>query len=121
MVRFLYYAVPLALLAVFVAVMQSGDYLKRPMGDDDDVPRYIQAVAAAVRADDWDRAGQDIEKLDKAYRIVVKRIQFSVERDALEGMALSIARAKGMIEARDKAGALAQMYEADAHWGDLGR
>jgi hypothetical protein len=119
MIRFFYYAVPVVLIAFFIAVMQSGDYLKRPMGDDDDVQRCIEKVAADVRADDWEAARRDIDKLDKAFRTVTRRIQFSVERDALEGLTLSIARAKGMIEARDKAGALSQMYEADAHWSDL--
>ena len=121
MVRFLYYAVPVVLIVFFVAVMQAGGYLKQPTGDGDDVQRYIQKVAADARADDWELARQDIEKLDTAFRAVTKRIQFSVERDALEGLTLSIARAKGMIEAKDKAGVLSQMYEADAHWNDLGR
>lgn len=121
MIRFFYYAVPVVLLIFFVAVMQAGNYLKQPRGADDDVTLYIGRVAADVRADDWDAARRDIDKLDRAYRIVTRRIQFSVERDALEGLTLSIARAKGMIEARDKAGALSQMYEADAHWNDLGR
>ncbi len=121
MIRLFYYAVPVVLLVFFVAVMQGGNYLREPLSDSDNVPLYISKVADDVRSEDWDQARQDIDKLDRAFRVVTKRIQFSVERDALEGLTLSIARAKGMIEAKDKAGALAQMYEADAHWNDLGR
>ncbi|MDT8900706.1 hypothetical protein [Anaeroselena agilis] len=121
MIRFFYYAVPVVVLVLFVAVMQSGLYLKLPTGEDDDVPRYIQKIAADVGADDWDAARQDVEKLDKAHRILTKRIQFSVERDDIQGLGLSIARAKGMIEARDKAGTLSQMYEAYAYWNDFGK
>jgi len=34
---------------------------------------------------------------------------------------MALARLTGYLEAKDKAGALAELYEAKRHWDDLGR
>lgn len=48
------------------------------------------------------------------------RVQFSSERGEINELTTSIARLKGAIMAKDKPGALMELYEAYSHWNDLG-
>lgn len=113
--------VPIMALLLFLLVMTSDWWLKRPLGQDDDVQLYFQRVRDSVAREDFVQAAAEWEKLRAAWRLVAIRVQFSVERDQLQGLTVSLARLQGAIMAEDQAGALIELAEAEEHWRDLGR
>lgn len=119
MIKLLYYLVPAIVIACFIAIMNAGAYLKEPRGAYDNVPKYFQMVEAGVKTEQWDTAQEDLDELKKAWRIVIRRIQFDVEREELNRLSANLARLEGAIEAEDKGGALAELAEAQAHWEEL--
>jgi hypothetical protein len=110
---------PIAIIAVSMIIMLSGSFLKRPRGEWDNVPKHIDTTTKAVISDDWTLAEQNESKLETAWKAVVKRIQFSSERDEINALSVSIARLKASINAKDKASALMELSETDQHWDDL--
>jgi hypothetical protein len=119
--RILITVLPIVTLALFIFVMQSGNILKRPLGEDDNIPESIDDIIIAVNNDEWDEANGRLIGLENAWSKVVKRVQFSSERDEINMLSTSIARLRGAIEAEDKAGALMELYEAYNHWTQLGK
>ncbi len=117
----LYYGVPVVILAVFVAAMNSAPYLKRSFGPHDDVPGLMAAVEAHVAAGRWDQARTDVERLIAAWETVTERIQFSVGRDKLTRISANLARLRGAVMAEDRAGALVELGEAWEQWDSLER
>ncbi|MEW6723538.1 MAG: DUF4363 family protein [Bacillota bacterium] len=114
--RILAYLFPVVLIAMFSAVFLSGSYLKRPFGAADDFAGHLDAVEMAIMADDWSRAGHELEQAKQAWQVVTGRIQFSVEREEIRGVNHSLARLGGRIQAADSGGALAELAEAREHW-----
>lgn len=112
---------PIAILAISVLIMLSGEFLKKPTGDIDNVLKYMDTVTKAVQSEDWKSAEENVSKLDNAWKIVVKRVQFSGERDEINALDVSIARIKASINVEDKTSALMELGEAEEHWIDLGR
>lgn len=110
---------PIAIIAVSMIIMLSGSFLKRPRGEWDNVPKHIDTTTKAIISDDWTLAEQNESKLETAWKAVVKRIQFSSERDEINALSVSIARLKASINAKDKASALMELSETDQHWDDL--
>lgn len=108
------------MLGLFILIMNSGIFLKNPMGEEDDVIGYLEGVGKNVMAEQWGDAGRNAAKLTKAWDTVAKRIQFSVERNEMGAFSVSLARLQGLILARNQAGALAEIYEAREHWDNLG-
>lgn len=121
MKRFVTIALPVLALCLFILVMASGSLLKRPFGFDDDVPGSIERMMQSVLNESWEQAGSDANNLITAWERVVRRVQFGAERDEINNLSKCLARLKGAIMARDKAGALMELNEAYKHWQDLGR
>ena len=121
MKKFIALFIPVMMLAVFVLIMISAPYLKQPFGDEDSVSDIIDSICSDMNEGDWIAAGEGVEKLDETWDIVTKRVQFSAERDELRAAKTGIARAKGYIEANDREGSLAELYEVKEHWIDIGR
>ncbi|GAB5989564.1 DUF4363 family protein [Clostridium tetani] len=113
--------IPIITLVIFILVMLSGNYLKRPMGKDDDVVGFIEIVIEDVNDENWEVADKNREKLEDAWNKIVKRIQFSSERSEMNELDASLARLKGAIMAKDKGLALAELNVAYEHWKSLGR
>ena len=119
--RFLLYKViPALILAIFVVLMNSGTFLKKPLGQIDNVPKYFSLLQASIRQSKWTEAADYLEKMQAAWGKVVPRIQYSEERDEINNFQHSLARMKGYVEARQKAGALAELKEVEETWNDLG-
>ncbi|CRZ34147.1 uncharacterized protein DUF4363 [Herbinix hemicellulosilytica] len=118
--KFLIYAIPITSLIIFILIMQSGNILKKPFGDNDNFPQAINDLIEAVGKEYWDVADQKVESLTKAWKKVLNRVQFSSERDEINKINICIARIKGAIMAKDKTNALMELYEAFYHWEDLG-
>ncbi|BDR66019.1 hypothetical protein N072000002_02510 [Clostridium tetani] len=113
--------IPIITLVIFILVMLSGNYLKRPIGKDDDVVGFIEIVIEDVNDENWEVADKNREKLEDAWNKIVKRIQFSSERSEMNELDASLARLKGAIMAKDKGLALAELNVAYEHWKSLGR
>lgn len=120
MKKIIYYLLPVVLLAIFVTIMLSGSYLKQPRGEADNVPGKLAIVKEDVRKADWESAQRELEGLEAAWRKVVPRIQFAMERDEINHLGINLARARAAITAGDKAGALMELEEAATHWRNLG-
>lgn len=100
--------------------MLSGSYLKQSRGEDDNVPGQLVLVKESVKNADWESAQQEIDNLKEAWEKVVPRIQFSMERNEIYLLSVSLTRAGAAITAKDKAGALMELEEAEHHWHSLG-
>ncbi len=118
--RLLIIIIPIVTLLLFILIMFSGNILKRPLGEDDDIPRSIDDIIEAVDSEAWDEADGKLQALESAWDKVIIRVQFASERDEINGLTTSIARLKGALKAEDKAGALMELYEAYNHWVELG-
>jgi len=120
--KLLFYLIPILSLAMFFAIMNGGIILKNSIGErDHHFIKYHNDIINSVKDEQWEQAISDSEKLKAAWKKKIPWIQFSVERDQINGIDVSLARLKGYLEAKDKAGALAELYEAKRHWDDLGR
>lgn len=113
--------IPLIILLVFVLVMTGDWYWKRPRGPHNDVAMHLHNVREAVLAEEWVQAETAWLQLDQAWRFTITRVQFSVERDEIRGLTLSLARLQGALLATDKSGALIELGAAEEHWHDLGK
>lgn len=119
--KFMVMAIPIVTLIIFVLIMLSADVLKRPIGEDDNMPQAIQEIIQAVNKEEWEDAYRKTDKLETAWKKVIKRVQFSAERDEINALNINIARMRGAIMAKDKANALAELSEAYEHWRDIGK
>ena len=119
--KFLVITIPVITLIFFILVMVSGNYLKQPMGKNDDVPGLIKAIAGDAANENWQLAEKNRIKLKYAWKKVVHRIQFSSERDEINAFDTSLSRLRGAIMAEDKTATLVELNEAYGHWDDLGK
>lgn len=119
--RIWYYSLPVIAIIVFVALMSGGEYLKKPLSTDDNVIGYIDSITNDIKYNQWEEARQHSKQLESAWRTVVKRIQFSVERDEVNQFEANLARLKGLLDAEEKGSAFAELSEAQLHWEGLGK
>lgn len=121
MKKFFVVAIPIVMLIMFILVMISDNLLKRPFGTDDNVPGYTQAIMQDIAKEKWTEANENTEQLSKAWKKVVRRIQYSAEKGEMDALSASIARLRGAIEAQDKSGAFMELNEIYEHWKDVGK
>lgn len=119
--KFIVAAIPIATLVIFICVMISGNFLKKSFGNEDDVAETIDKLTTEINNESWDEAIVEVDVLDIAWRKVMKRIQFSEERDEINFLTSNIARLKGAIVAKDKSDSLMELNDALSHWEELGR
>lgn len=119
--RFLVIAIPIVTLILFILVMLSGDLLKQSLGKDDNIPQSIETVIQDVNNEDWAAASKNTEQLSESWEKIIKRVQFSSERNEINDLSKSIARLRGAIIAQDKSSGLSELYEAYEHWKGLGK
>ncbi|WP_055669016.1 DUF4363 family protein [Desnuesiella massiliensis] len=113
------YVIPITVLILFVAIMKSGGFLKKPFSDKDDVLASIEALKKDIIDENWEQAEIDFEKLKTSWKIVEKRIQFSVERDEMHLIDISIARIEGALLIHDRSFAIMELSEIMEHWDSL--
>jgi hypothetical protein len=119
--KFIVSAIPIVTLVLFVCIMMSGSFLKRPFGKNDDVQQTIEKMIEDVNNEAWDKVAVEVGDLDSAWRKVIKRIQFSEERDEINYLTSNIARLRGAVSAKDKSDALMELNDAYCHWKELGK
>lgn len=118
--KFFVICIPILVLSLFILAMNSDSFLKYPLGSKDDVPGSIQALIQQVEEEKWAAAAQGVDRLSAAWKIVVKRIQYSAEKDEITDLDMNIARLKGAILAQDREDALLELFEAYEHWKNVG-
>jgi hypothetical protein len=119
--KFLVITIPIVALVVFVSIMLSGSILKKPLGKDDNIPESIQLIIQDVESENWKGASDKTENLSTAWKGLVKRIQFSSERDEINSFDASMARLRGAIMAKDKSASYIELNEVYEHWDGLGK
>lgn len=119
--KFFIIFIPVFIIAISMLIMLSGSFLKKPSGEWDNVVKHMDKITEAVTADNWTEAGKNTGDLEKAWKVIVNRVQFSSERDEIKSLSVSIARLKAAIIAEDKTSALMELNEAGQHWYDLGK
>lgn len=118
--KIFWYLIPVVTLAAFVWVMHSADALKKPPGNEEGVPYYLQLLKDDVTREDWDAATRHQAKLEEAWRSVIPKIQYTIEREEFNEVDRTVARVRGAVAARDKTEALVQINELESGWGELG-
>ena len=118
--RILLVALPVGLIALFIAVMLSAAVLKHPLGSDDDVPAWLSRVESHVMAEQWHEALEGAQKLADAFNRVTVRIQFSAQFHDILDLRAAISRAEGFVKAQNRAGAMAELAEAKTLWDRIG-
>ena len=121
MKKIIAYSIPIIMLGFFVLIMTTGQILKKPMEEGEDVAKYISIIVEDVKEENWNRAEEDRQKLATAWGKIVPRIQFSVERDEIYNININLARLRGIIMGKDQAGALAELGEIYENWRELGK
>lgn len=101
--------------------MLSGNYLKQPLGTDDNIPEIIENIIENVMDENWEEVKKNTDILETAWKKIVLRVQFSVERDEINYFTASLARLRGAILAKDKSSALIELKEAYNHWENIGK
>lgn len=114
-------AIPILTIVLFISIMLSGNFLKRSIGNEPGIPDSINAVINEVTNGNWPEASKKTLALSNLWDKVVSRVQYSSERDEINAFGVNLARLKGAIAAKDKAGSLQELLEAYEHWLELGR
>ena len=118
--KFLVITIPIATLAFFILIMLSSSMLKRTSGNNDNIPQSIQSIIQDIELENWDDANYKTDTLKITWEKVIKKVQFSSERDEINSFSTNIARLKGSIKAKDKSNSCSELNEALDHWTELG-
>lgn len=121
MKKFISFAMPITVLIVFVLLMLGGNYLKKPHNPSEDIISFVELSIEHAKSEKWDELHDDIVNIDTAWKKIMPRIQFSVERGELYNINLNIARLRGSISAKDKTSTLIELNEVIENWAELTR
>jgi hypothetical protein len=121
MKKFISYSIPIVTLTVFVLIMLSGNYLIKPRNSSEDVIAFTQISIVHAKAEKWDILKQDITSINTAWKKIIPRIQYSVQRDEIYNINLNIARLRGSITSQDKTNTLMELNEIIENWHELTR
>lgn len=119
MKKFNQYIIPTIILLLFVAIMNSGELFKKSFSSNDDVQKYIETMKKDIKNEKWQQSEIDLEKLKTAWKIVEKRVQFSVERNEMVLIDTNISRIEGAISVHDKSFIIIELEEILGHWNEL--
>ncbi|NLJ57281.1 MAG: DUF4363 family protein [Tissierellia bacterium] len=119
--KFFVISIPIFTIVLFILIMLSDKVLKNSFSNDDNIPFSIESIIIEIENDNWAEAKNKTDLLSSAWDKVVKRVQFSAEKDEISGFYKNIARLRGAILAKDKSNAFIELNEAYEHWQNLGR
>ena len=119
MKKFISYAIPIVTLTAFVLLMLGGNYLKKPQTPSEDVVAFVELSIKHAKVEKWGMLNQDIANIDTAWKKIIPRIQFSVERDEIYNISLNIASLRGSIASEDKASTLIELNQIIENWDEL--
>lgn len=95
-----YFGIPLLLLAVTMALVGTGEVLKRPQPGRD-VGERLEAVSAAAAGGRWDEARQALQPLEEEWGAMRRRLVFTVATADLEAFDAELSALRGVVEAED--------------------
>ncbi|HZK44478.1 MAG TPA: DUF4363 family protein [Syntrophomonadaceae bacterium] len=116
-----YYLIATIVLFSFAFFMNSADYLRKPTNEQNNLALHVKNLDQNILEENWDEAEHNYIQLKKAWDEIVKKIQFSVEKDEINYININIARLNAYIKVEDDDGALAELYELEEHWNNLNR
>ena len=119
MKKFITYFIPIVTLTVFVLIMLGGNYFEKPHSPSEDVIAFVNISIKHAKVENWNKLEQDITDIDFAWKKIIPRIQFSVERDELYNISLNIASLRGSISSEYKASTLIELNEIIENWDEL--
>ena len=119
MKKFFSFIPGILILALFVVIMLSGNFLKTPRNPSEDVVAFANTAIKHINNDKWQEAEDDITNLRKAWDKILPRIQFSVEKDEILSINTLIARLNGSLMTKHKPSALMSLYEILENWKEL--
>lgn len=119
--RFLLLGVPVIVLVSFAVILNLPRFGKQPKGLDDDVLLHLRLAQESVLAEDWNQALVHVENAEKAWKTVIPRIQFGVEKGDILDLTLSLARLKASAQCMDKPGCLRELAELFLYWDEVGK
>lgn len=119
--KFIIYAGSISMIVLFVAIMGSGNFLKKPLTYNDDVMKQVNLVEESVNKSQWQDAEIEINKGLASWEKVKNRIQYSVERNYLEDIEGEMASLKGAIRAKDRDTAIITIEKIRRMWRELGK
>ncbi|NMA66319.1 MAG: DUF4363 family protein [Clostridiaceae bacterium] len=106
---------------MFILIMQSGAWLKKPIGNEYDFPELVHEIIDDIKNEEWDKIAEKSLNLENTWKRILVRIQFSSERDEINFINTALSRLKGAIMAEDKTSALLELNEALSHYNQLAR
>lgn len=118
--RFLVRLIPIAALSLFVLIMLSGTYMKKPRSESENIDKFINNTISYVKSEEWNKASKEADKLELAWNKVLKRVQFSSELDQINYLSESISKAKGGIDAKDRGISLSNLIVFYEKWRTIG-
>lgn len=118
--KFIIIALPIISITIFVFIMLSGNYLKKPVLGNGDLPKLVEIIKEDIDKDQWDKAEENKMELDKVWKKITNRTQFSSERDEINALNVSLARLDGAIATKNKTIAMCELCEVHEHWDQLG-
>ncbi|WP_256860507.1 DUF4363 family protein [Paraliobacillus ryukyuensis] len=121
MKKFFLYFIPLCTLALFIFVMNSGSLLKQPLSKEDQLYKSIYQIETNVKEKDWKKANKNINYAETAWKKIVRRIQFSVEKEYIIDLNGTLSRIKGGIAARDDKAIMEEVYYFYELWHNLAK
>lgn len=115
------FLLPVLTIIIFILVMQSGSWLKKPIGDEYDFSELVHDIIENVNNGQWDKVKEKSDDLENTWRRILVRVQFSSERDEINFINTALSRLKGAIMAEDKTSALLELNEALNHYNQLSK
>ncbi|HHY11786.1 MAG TPA: hypothetical protein GX529_04065 [Firmicutes bacterium] len=119
--RILPFAIPIVVLMCFTLILNLPMPLKSPKGRDDDVLLHLKLAHESILAEDWVQALAHIENAEKAWAMVIPRIQIGVQKDDIGNLTLSLVRLKASTQCMDKPGCLRELAESFLYWDEIGK
>ena len=96
-------------------------YLKGPKEREDDVLLHLELAQNSIVAENWTEAITHIENTEKAWDMIIPRIQIGVAKDDIVNLTLSLVRLKASIKSMDKPGCMRELAESFLYWDEIGK
>lgn len=113
------YVLPIILLLIFIAIMISGKYIKKPFGKNDDVMAYIDRLKEQIAMENWHDVQKTMDKLYTAWDKVKFRTQFCMEKSKIQMFEEYLSHLEGTIKVEDSKLALIDLEVLTKTWDTL--
>lgn len=108
--------VPIMILSLFIILMTSGGWIKQPFSEKDDVMRFVELIQVDIDVSDWNMAMTHMNQLNRAWQIVLSRLQFVSEQDRIYALESDLAILTGAIKAHDQESAIIGIETLRNNW-----